>query len=247
MAKKQRRTLGQSDESDLALSGQPAVSTEIQLRWDGYSAIEDDAIRQEVIEAVLDIQSRRKRQFSNIVGIGNLLNRMKMLIPHKGFQPWADAEFGFSKQTRINYMNLARHLSKFPTPEFFDISGLYELAAYIERRDGDKSILTDVLETTKEGRVDKETMLKLINTHNALPVTEINGEETVVEDEPIIQIQPPTIIMFKTGSVESEWSDYSGEIRLKRGRGYVNTTVEDLRAIINEYDQRQSDVGDFGD
>ena len=86
--------------------------------------------REAVKEAAIDIRQRTKRASDDILQIGARLCEVKALLPHGQFQNWAEDEFGMSKRTAQNLMNVAqRFLDKSETVSFLGTSVLYLLAS----------------------------------------------------------------------------------------------------------------------
>ena len=86
--------------------------------------------RETVKEAAIDIRQRTKRASDDILQIGARLCEVKALLPHGQFQDWAEDEFGMSKRTAQNLMNVAqRFLDKNETVSLLGTSVLYLLAS----------------------------------------------------------------------------------------------------------------------
>ena len=86
--------------------------------------------REAVKEAAIDIRQRTKRASDDILQIGARLCEVKALLPHGQFQDWAEDEFGMSKRTAQNLMNVAqRFLDKNETVSLLGTSVLYLLAS----------------------------------------------------------------------------------------------------------------------
>jgi hypothetical protein len=94
-----------------------------------YDAV-DVAIREQVIEAALDIRQRINRAQGDLIATGQKLSETKAVLPHGQFQDWVETEFGFSQRTAQNLMNVAeRFAGKSETVSLFSDSALYLLAA----------------------------------------------------------------------------------------------------------------------
>src|SRR3954451_6216283 len=103
--------------------------TEVALRFD-YGRL-DPKVSAVVTRAVNKIRSHGRAAAQNIIEIGNeLLSVQKALKDERCFGDWLKAEFGWSKSTAYNYMNVAR---QFPTVgndlPAVDLKTLYLLAA----------------------------------------------------------------------------------------------------------------------
>lgn len=90
----------------------------------------DAGVREQVIEAALDIRQRINRAQGDLLATGQKLIETKDLLPHGQFQDWVQTEFGFSQRTAQNFMNVAeRFAEKSETVSLFSDSALYLLAA----------------------------------------------------------------------------------------------------------------------
>lgn len=94
-----------------------------------YDAVDAD-IREQVIEAALDIRQRINRAQGDLIATGQKLIETKAVLPHGQFEDWVQTEFGFSQRTAQNFMNVAeRFATKSETVSLFSDSALYLLAA----------------------------------------------------------------------------------------------------------------------
>ena len=103
--------------------------TEVALRFD-YGQL-DPKVSARVVEAVDRIRSHGRAAAESVIEIGKeLLAVQKVLTDDRRFLAWIGAEFGWSKSTAYNYMNVAR---QFPTVgndlPAVDLKTLYLLAA----------------------------------------------------------------------------------------------------------------------
>ena len=81
----------------------------------------DDLLRQHAEE----IRSLAKRTVEDIIKIGRLLTDARKRMPHGGWLPWLEREFGWSADTATNFMNVYK-LSR--RPKFRKIRNMARLA-----------------------------------------------------------------------------------------------------------------------
>ncbi len=82
-----------------------------------------------VLEAARAIQADLKRTAEGAIQIGTQLLAVKQRLEHGQFMTWVQSEFGMSRQTCQNFMNVARAFSdKLPTVGNLPLKVLYELA-----------------------------------------------------------------------------------------------------------------------
>jgi hypothetical protein len=104
----------------------PAIQIEQPL-FD-YRELGDDSGY--VKERALRIRDVAKRTAEGIILIGQWLTEVKARIPHGGWLPWLESEFGWSERTARNFMQVH---SAFKSATFadleIDVSALYLIAA----------------------------------------------------------------------------------------------------------------------
>jgi protein gp37 len=105
----------------------PAIQIEQPL-FD-YRELESDD-RAFVKERALRIRDVAKRTAEGIIQIGQWLSEAKARIPHGGWLPWLESEFGWSISTATNFMRVFENV-KFAnvTNLEIDVSALYFIAA----------------------------------------------------------------------------------------------------------------------
>lgn len=100
----------------------------IQLAYD-YDQV-DEAHREQVKGAAVDIKRRTRRAQEDLIVAGQRLNEVKEMLPHGGWENWLNSEFEMSARTAQNMMNVAdRFAGKNETVSFLNGSVLYMLAA----------------------------------------------------------------------------------------------------------------------
>jgi len=106
-----------------------AIDVYSDLRYD-YTRIKDDAVRESVRRAAVQIKPRLKRAAEDIFVIGQELAFIKEYLAHGEWGNWLKTEFGLSDRMARNFMNVALRLGD-KTEKFsvLPISSLYELAA----------------------------------------------------------------------------------------------------------------------
>lgn len=70
-----------------------------------------------------------KRAASDIIEIGQKLVEVKAALGHGKFGDWLRAEFGWSDQTALNFMNVARRFGEIPNGLEFAPRALYLLSS----------------------------------------------------------------------------------------------------------------------
>ena len=70
-----------------------------------------------------------KRAAQDIIDIGQKLIEVKARLGHGSFGGWLEAEFEWSDQTALNFMNVARRMPGIPNGLDFAPRALYLLAA----------------------------------------------------------------------------------------------------------------------
>lgn len=118
--------------STLQLLNQRPVNTlhiYSNLRYD-YNRIGDEAARERVRQAAVQIKPRLKRAAEDIFVIGQELVAIKQDLAHGEWGDWLTTEFGLSDRMARNFMNVALRLGG-KTEKFsvLPVSSLYELAA----------------------------------------------------------------------------------------------------------------------
>jgi paraquat-inducible protein B len=82
-----------------------------------------------VLEATRAIEADLKRTAEGAIQIGTQLLAVKQRLPHGQFMAWVQSEFGMSRQTCQNFMNVTRAFGdKLPTVGHLSLKVLYELA-----------------------------------------------------------------------------------------------------------------------
>lgn len=106
-----------------------AIDVYSNLRYD-YTRIEDEATRERVRRAAVQIKPRLKRAAEDIFVIGQELAHIKEYLAHGEWGDWLGTEFGLSDRMARNFMNVALRLGD-KTEKFsvLPVSSLYELAA----------------------------------------------------------------------------------------------------------------------
>ena len=93
-----------------------------------YGAL-DERLRHEIIDERDQIHQRMRRSAEDIIAIGTSLIRVKERLPHGQWGPWLTAEFGWSNQTALNFMSVARAFPEIPNGLEFAPKALYALAS----------------------------------------------------------------------------------------------------------------------
>jgi hypothetical protein len=93
-----------------------------------YSTL-DSKTRQNVIKHAEAIKFRTQRVIQDILEIGKSLVEVKAQLPHGQFGVWLNAEFGWSDQTALNFMNVAKRFPEIPNGLEFAPKALYLLSA----------------------------------------------------------------------------------------------------------------------
>ncbi|UGY28178.1 DUF3102 domain-containing protein [Bradyrhizobium septentrionale] len=79
------------------------------------------------------IRALGKRMIGDIIEIGRLLTEAKQIVGHGNWLPWIEREFGWSRQTANNFINVFKFEEFGKVPNFgnlsLPVSGLYMLAA----------------------------------------------------------------------------------------------------------------------
>jgi Protein of unknown function (DUF3102) len=104
----------------------------------------DEAHRQQVQEAALDIGRRLRRTVEDMIEIGRQLGEVKALIPGK-FSAWLKAEFAMSNGSAHDFMNFAERVEEFPIIGNFGITVARLLAA----PNVPESVINAVVEATE--------------------------------------------------------------------------------------------------
>jgi protein gp37 len=149
----------------------PAIQIEQPL-FD-YRQIDDDD-RDYVKERALRIRDVAKRTIEGIILIGQWLSEAKERIPHGGWLPWLESEFGWSRQTADNFIHVFERV-KLPKVSNLpiDVTTLYLIAApktpepvrqeVIRRAEAGepmtKTKAVEVLETYNRAQVKREELL----------------------------------------------------------------------------------------
>lgn len=98
------------------------------LRFD-YSQV-DEAHREQVMDAAVDIRRRTQQAQDDLVAAGQRLNEVKDFLPHGQFEKWLGTEFNLSVRMAQNLMNVARRFDgKNETVSLLNSSVLYMLAS----------------------------------------------------------------------------------------------------------------------
>jgi hypothetical protein len=99
----------------------------VQLQFD-YTFL-DPGIRQQVQQHTAEIKGLMRRAAQDIILIGQKLIVVKEQLPYGQFGSWLRAEFEWSDQTALNFMNVARRFSQIPNGLEFAPKALYALAS----------------------------------------------------------------------------------------------------------------------
>lgn len=87
-------------------------------------------VRTDVQESTRRIHELERRTSESIIEIGQQLIRVKQRLPHGGFMPWLEAEFGWSWKTANNFIRVAEtYDGKLVNFTNFQPSALYALAS----------------------------------------------------------------------------------------------------------------------
>lgn len=100
--------------------------------------------QQRLEELAEDTRTRMKRSALDICHIGANLLEAQGLLPHGGFLPWIEAEFGMGKSSAYKFINVAKAFQgKFPQNGNLEIaaSALYQLAAASTPRKAREEVL----------------------------------------------------------------------------------------------------------
>lgn len=89
----------------------------------------DQETRESVQQQAAAIKSLMRRAVQDIIEIGQKLIAVKEQLPHGQFGPWLRAEFEWSDQTALNFMNVARRFGEIPNGLDFAPKALYLLSA----------------------------------------------------------------------------------------------------------------------
>jgi hypothetical protein len=82
-----------------------------------------------VQQRTVEIKSLMKRAAQDIIEIGQKLIEVKAKLKHGYFGKWLDAEFGWSDETALRFMRVARNFTEIPHGVEFEAKALYLLAA----------------------------------------------------------------------------------------------------------------------
>jgi hypothetical protein len=92
-----------------------------------YEILEQET-REVVQQQAAAIKNLMRRAVQDIIEIGQKLISVKAQLPHGQFGPWLRAEFEWSDQTALNFMNVARRFGQIPNGLDFAPKALYLLS-----------------------------------------------------------------------------------------------------------------------
>jgi hypothetical protein len=107
------------------------VALEIEVRQPSlfdYASLQPET-RAAVQRYTVEIKALMKRAAQDIIEIGQRLIEVKARLEHGHFGIWLAAEFDWSDQTALNFMNVARRFASIPNGLEFAPRALYLLAA----------------------------------------------------------------------------------------------------------------------
>ena len=134
------------------------------LRYD-YSQV-DEAHREQVMEAAVDIKRREHRAAMDIVEIGRSLIDVRDRLPYGQFVPWLETEFGWQKSMAYNFMAVAESFPKFGKVENFGLSALYLLSG----PNVPDEAVTEANEVAERGeRVTHKAAKAIVDRHRPKP------------------------------------------------------------------------------
>lgn len=173
------------------------MGTEIVQAGFSYADIEDKDSRDKVREAAKDIRDRLKLTSVSIIEIGDRLIAVKDMLDHGQYGPWLETEFGFSRDTAENFVNVATNFRvakqlRNPPPA----TSMYALskasvpdaarAEAVQRARDGECITPDVAREIIARHKEKEARKKA-KGRKAEDAPEVNGQSKVngvVQDDP---------------------------------------------------------------
>lgn len=90
-------------------------------------------------ECAAQIRQLGKAAVADMIEIGRLLTECKERLPHGGWLPWLDREFGWTDRTALNLMRVHQMASKSENFSDLELPDLFALFARRARHSGERS------------------------------------------------------------------------------------------------------------